>query len=339
MKLATMSPITRAAIAAACLTACGDPLITAQNRGDAVFGLHGRVTSVNGGALPDDYVVGVLFLRSLEHTEDFTLTTETEVVLGTLEGDFPSQFHVELTQAPAVFPFDVSIQYVGSSDGVFWPTFSPAGVRIGQLVIGPAAELAALPSHIEGDFERTTGKALAPYLPNTTVTPYQVIYAEGVEPGDVIYPTYVPINHIEGGMPITDGFTLVDARTFFNAVIWMECSIPVISRYLETPELQACYEANPDRIACYVECASTGMDTPDNCTRTCAAEFPDQLDSFECQRRVAGAELDATCGPERTPDRRDLRILDPEDPLSVTLGKDDIKDGLWLMHVSYADPQ
>lgn len=337
MTFPTMSPIARAALVAAGLAACGDPLVTAQDRGDAVFGLHGHVSSLSNAPLPDDYVVGVLFLRSLLPTENLGMITETEVVLGTLEGDFPSQFRVELTQTPAVYPFDVSIRYVGSSDGVFWPTHAPDGVRIGQLVIGPAAELAALPRDIESDWVRTTGEPLAPYLPNTTITPYQVIYAEGVSPGDVIYPTYIGNNEITGGMPISNGFTLVDARTFFDAVIWLECSVDVIARYLDSPELKACYEANPDRIACYLECAGSGMDTPDNCTRSCAEQFPDQLDGFECQRLVAGAELDATCGPELVADRASLRILDPLEALSVTLGEDDIKKGLWLMHITNLD--
>ena len=78
---------------------------------------------------------------------------------------------------------------------------------------------------------------LAPYLPNTTLTSYQVIYAEGVEAGDVIYPKFTRGRH-RGRHRQADlgGFTLVDARTYFEATTWQECAGEVYGDTYDTPE-------------------------------------------------------------------------------------------------------
>jgi hypothetical protein len=314
--------------AAACLTAC-DALVTAEDRGDVVFGVHGQALSRTSGAPASEYEVGVLFMRVLYPARPGSNPKgqlETEFVRGTITGDFPAQFRVELTRRPAAYPYNTNIIYLNldgtQSDGVFYGANAPDGVRIGQLTIGPADELAALPSSIEVPLQqRTFGGALAPYLVKTTITSYQVIYAEGVGPGDVIYPTYNG-GKIMGGKPISNGFTLVDARTYFTSILWQECTNGLLPAIYMDPAYSACVAANSGRIGCNENCTHLIPDPGayEACLAQCAASFPGQLDRNGCLFQVAGPQIDATCGPERTPHPDQLRILNELDSLSVVLG-------------------
>src|SRR5215470_15314652 len=101
-------------LTAAGVTACGDALVTAEDRGDIVFGIHGQAVSHTGSSA-DDYVVGVLFVRvvfpgvpSLDDGDRL----ETEVVRGRIAGQFPAQFHVELIETPKAYPYDINILYL-----------------------------------------------------------------------------------------------------------------------------------------------------------------------------------------------------------------------------------
>jgi hypothetical protein len=211
---------------------------------------------------------------------------------------------------------------------------SDLGVRIGHLVIGPADELTSLPPEISfsiGEVD-TLGEVLAPYLPNTTISSYQVIYAEGVAKGTVIYPTRTD-GVLGGGLPISAGFTLIDARTYFAATIWQECASAITRRYEQTPEQAACEAANQDRIRCAARCNGSLPDVL-SCQKECAAAFPGQLDRNGCLLQLARPELEATCGAERVPRPEELTILGEADSLSVVLGDDDVKAGLWMLHAT-----
>ena len=339
MKLSILSPIGLAALATSSLAACGDPLVTKQDRGDAVFGLHGQVAAGADGAPTDDYQVAVLFLRVLIDRELFgRYTLETEVIPDSRSGSFPAQFQVELTEVPTVYPYDLNIIYGNlfgaASDGVFATTNAPDAVRIGHLVIGPPDELAALPAQLAFSLpeNRALGNVLAPYLPHTTITSYQVIYAEGVEPGDVIYPTYT-YTSITGGMAISDGFTIIDARTYFDATIWQECAGERLASASQTEldDFQVCEQKNAALIQCVDGCLFTG---DSGCKAECRRMFPGQIDRIECAMQAI-PELFEQCGPLQEPRPEQLHILDPLDPLSVTVPDDDIKAGLWVEHASY----
>lgn len=336
---AMLSTIAGAGLAAAYLTACGDPLVTAEDRGDALFGVHGQAVSTNPQTPADDLEVAVVFLRAMLGTSTNS-KLETEVIPGTITGEFPAKFSVKLTQKPSVYPYADDIVYLTLSgepmDGVFDSRHSPDGVRIGHLVIGPAAEIAALPALIDFGFSfRTMGAALAPYLPTTTITPYQVIYAEGVGTGDVIYPKYTRTGIEPGtGKKIKNGFTLVDARTYFEATIWQECANHLIGEAYETPEYEACATANAPLFNCISGCVSPDPDQILTCHAQCYASYPGMLDGNACVHQVAEPQIAATCGPEKTPHRDQLRILRPEDALSVTLGEDDVKAGMWVLHAT-----
>jgi hypothetical protein len=333
-----LSLIAWGGLAAACLPACGDPLVTAEDRGDALFGVHGQALLGSQAVAAADYAVAVVFLRVVTgHDPALTGKLETEVIPGKIVGEFPAKFSVELKQAPTAYPYNVNVIYgtIGGEqmDGVFAVSNAPDGVRIGHLAIGPAGELAGLPAKIDFSIargDRTMGKALAPFLPTTTITSYQVIYAEGVGPGDVIYPKYKPTG-VEGGKPITDGFTLVDARTYFEATKWQECANDVYGAAYETPEYDACTAANAGLIGCLAACMSQA---PTSCNSKCYASFPGQLDNNGCLAQVTRATISATCGPQKVPNRDQLRILRPEDALSVTLGTDDVKAGMWVLHAT-----
>ncbi len=205
-------------------------------------------------------------------------------------------------------------------------------MRIGNLVIGPKAEIEALPPSIEFTPKRMIGEVLVPYLPNTTVSGYQVIYAEGVEPTDTLYPPNIDAP----GTSIGEGYTIVDGREHFQSVLWDECRGGVMVQYRSTPEQQACVAANDGRIRC--EAACPAREDYDACMAECAAAFPGQLDELGCLLQVSKAAVDATCGPGRAPGIDQLQVVPSNTPLSLTLGADDIKAGLWVFHPAFAPP-
>lgn len=334
------------------LTACGDPLLTAQDRGDAVLNLRGQALSQSGPSSSSGFEVGVLFTRYIDGDDPSARAgwLETEIVKGTLTGDFPTQFQVQLTPPEKAYPVTTDIIYTNmdgtESFGIFSSEHSPGGVRIGHLLVGPAAELNALPAKIPfwAGESRTIGQKLSPFLPTTTVTGYQVIYAEDARKGDVIYPTMLPRTYpnfdprIEGGTQIQDGYTLVDARPYLTSVIWQECANNLVGNVYRTPSLNAAYEAclqaNNELITCKSRCNIFDPEQAQTCPAACHASFPGQIDSRGCMNQVIKPQVDATCGPERTPSPDQVQVLADSDSLSVTLGADDVKSGMWILHFS-----
>jgi hypothetical protein len=333
------APSILSAVLLSAIAACGDPLVTADDRGDPVFAVHGQAVDPLHELPASDYRVAVLFLRTTLTTEPTQkLELETRVMPGTISGAFPAAFHVDFDAPPVVYPYDLNIVYGtiggGQTTGVFDARHAPDGVRIGQLVIGPAAELDALPHLIPMALEdRTIGAVLAPFLPHTTVTSYQVIYAEGVGAGDVIYPAVYP-DHVAGGLPISDGFTLVDARTYFEATIWQECANRVLNDTYGTPAYATCLADNAPLIDCVATCDSAPGGRTPACYDHCKATYPDQIEHGACLFQVAQPALDATCGPEQKPRENQVHVVPPGTPLSVTLGDDDVRAGLWILHVT-----
>jgi hypothetical protein len=331
------------AMGGAAVASCGDPLVTAQDRGDAVFGVSGKVRSA-GLPPTEELTAAVIFVRvGLKPGQDFEAQLETEVIPGTIEGTFPADFRVDIDQKPRAYPYNVNVHYINLDQtlnyGVFDAAHSPNRVRIGHLAIGPASELAALPETISFSTkdDSTIGKPLAPYLPNTTITPYQVLYAEGVEKGDLLYPERTTMSGPVGGTQIQAGFTLVDARTFLEATEWQQCARAIAVPAEQRPEHRTCVTNNAQRVGCVDACFQTSRDDLPACHAACAAMYPGQLDRYGCTRQVAGAEIDAACGPEKVPLPEQLQILDEDASLSVTLGEDDIKAGMWILHATLFD--
>jgi hypothetical protein len=324
-----------ALFAAVWLTSCGDPLLTAQDRGDGVFGVHGLAQKPSGGFPGLSYQVAVIYLRAVFHQDGSNGLfdeVETEVIPGSIAGSFPAEFRVELIEAPSAYPWESNIVYgnigTGTTDGVFSVAHSPDRVRIGQLMIGPAEEIAGLPTHIRfapGE-SRTLHRTLAAYLPNTTITGYQVIYAEGVGAGDVIYPTYTPSrNESTGGLPIANGFTLVDARQYFAAATWEECADTLVGALYNEPIFDDCLIANRPLNDCLARCSIA------LCQQGCEAAFPDLIDEDACLSKAALPKLEASCGPVLSPRPYLVQVLDTNAPLSVVLDDDDIKAGLRIL--------
>ena len=328
-------PASAALVVASWLAACGDPLLTAQDRGDGVFGVHGSVEQPGHGLPGSDYEVAVIYLKAvlnLAPRSSLPYQVETEVIPGSIAGTFPAEFRVELDQAPEASPWEDRIIYqnlgTGRTDGVFSLGHAPAGVRLGQLMIGPAKEIAALPTLIDfapGE-SRSMHRTLAAFLPNTTITGYQVIYAEGVKPGDVIYPTYVASRgESVGGLAIANGFTLVDARKYFAATTWEACADSLVGPLYDVPAFTGCIEANAGLLDCLTRCTSSA------CQRACEGTFPGQLDQDGCLAKTAVPKLEASCGPVLSPRPYLVEILPKDAQLSVVLGEDDIKPGLRIL--------
>lgn len=340
--LAVVTAFGAAALSAALVSGCGDPLMTAQDRGDTVFGLRGKAifpeAAVVSPVSAEEYEVAVIFIlvRAGVASTAKPDVLEVEVVKGTIEGEFPANFRVELTDAPRVYPFDISIGHANRNGtlntGLFDPNHAPDGVRIGHLAIGPAAEIAALPSQIFLNISEDLmiGKALALHLPNTTVTPYQVLYAEGVSSDDVVYPQGGIGTPVTGGMSIGEGFTLIDARQYFAGTMWQECANQVVIDSYARPEFEACVAANAPLIDCLDRCFGQPFGT--QCRASCYASYPTLIDANGCLDQVSQPYIDAICGPEITPDPTKQRILHPFEPLTVKLGTDDVKGGMWILH-------
>ncbi len=125
----------------------------------------------------------------------------------------------------------------------------------------------------------------------------------------MIYPTRID-GKLGGGLPISEGFTLVDARTYFEATIWQECAGDITKKYAQTPAQMSCEAANQGRIQCAARCNGALPDIL-ACQKECAAAFPGQLDRNGCLLQVAGAEVGATCGAEKVPRPEELKLLSP----------------------------
>jgi hypothetical protein len=341
MKLATL---VGAALMSTSLFAC-DSLVTAQDRGDAVLNLKGQAVS-QSPQTPAGYEVGVLFTRVVvpsskdypQPPERIKWTLETEIVKGTISGTFPAEFQVDLSAPSQVYSYDTSFQY-GDNYGVFDPERTPVGVRIGNLVIGPAAEFDNLPRSILFDpLVRNQGDVLAPYLANTTITGYQVIYAEGVDSEDKIYPIEAMDGNgpstTSGGLKINDGYTLVDTRTYMKSWIWIFCWLEQLEVARTLPAFTTCEADNAELIACMDSC---GYSNPKTCDDACYASFPGQISRNTCNTQVAGPLTAAACGPENRPGVQDVSVLSGDTALSVTLGADDIKAGLLMTHMTQLD--
>lgn len=331
---------------------CGDPLVTAQDRGDAVLGVHGQALS--SAPVTQELSAAVLFMHIVPKDAGPAdgggggqppgrrqgLALQSQIIPGQIEGSFPAAFSVELNAPDRTYPFDSDIIYrnLDGTDayGIFAEQHAPKGVRIGHLVIGPAAELASLPQELwfDPNVARSLGYVLRPYLPNTTITPYQVVYAEGVSSGDVLYPTRTSDGGVTGGLSISDGFSLVDARTYLDAVRWQECANDRLREAYADPEYQACRAANQGRISCVENCRGPDPDAIPACHAACEAQYPGQLDANGCLWQTAQPEIPQTCGAEKVPDPTQARLVGEDESLSVKLGDDDVKDGIWILHVT-----
>lgn len=341
MKLATF---VGAAVAATTLVGCGDSMFTAQERGDSILNVRGQAISAAGETAPaTDYEVGVLFMRHLwnwSNVNEYYL--DVEFVKGTLTGNFPADFQVELEPPTETYPQN-GISLYESWDGklgleTFNGNDAPRAMRIGHLVIGPKAELAALPRRIDiqpgtPPMHLTFGALLKPYLPKTTITSYQVLYAEGLSETTRMY-RFAEAGNFNEGLPVQTGYNLFDATAFTRSVEWNECAKSKRAEALTTPLYAQCIADNAPFEACYDACIRD-YSTPEQrlaCYSVCDATYPDGLHDYDCLRLATRPVAEAACGPEIKPNLAKLKVLSPTDSLSVRLGEDDVKTGLWVLH-------
>lgn len=342
MKLATL---VSAAVAATSLAACGDSLFTAQERGDSIVQVRGKALNPGENVPATKYDVGVLFMRHVWNWTDFTeYYLDVEFVKGTLTGNFPADFQVELAAPKETYPHNGISLYETWDGGLGLGTFSgnqddaPEGMRIGHLVVGPKAELAALPRRINiqpgiPPHGLTFGELLKPYLPNTTITSYQVLYSEGVTERTRMY-RFAAAGAFNEGIPIDEGYTVLDASTFTRSVQWSECAKSQGEAAVASPLYQSCIAYSAPLEACYSACMRDHA-TPEQqiaCYSVCDQTYPDMVHDYVCFRRAIRPIAEVACGPEIKPDLAKLKVLSPTDSLSVRLGEDDVKSGLWVLH-------
>lgn len=335
-----------AAIAASSLAGCGDSMFTSQDRGDPILSVRGQALNESAEPSPaTDYDVGVLFMRHVWNWADITeYYLDIEFVKGTITGSFPAEFQVELQPPAETYPHNGISLYETWDGRLGLGTFSgnqndaPRGLRIGHLVVGPKAELAALPRRIDispgtPPFNLTFGALIKPYLAKSTVTSYQVLYADGVSPQTRMYRFAMHGSYNEG-IPIEQGYTLIDATTFTRSVEWSECAKSKREAALASPLYARCIADNAPLEACYAACVRD-YSTPEErvaCYTVCDDTYPDMVRESTCVNRAIRPLAEAACGPEVLPDIAKLKVLSPIDRLSVRLGEDDVKTGLWVLH-------
>jgi hypothetical protein len=342
MKLSTLL---HTALATTCLAGCGDSLYTAQDRGDTILNVRGQALSTGGETpLATDYDVGVLFMRHVWNWTNFDeYYLDVEFVKGTLIGNFPAEFTVQLDPPAETYPHNGISLYESWDGDLGLATFlgaeeAPEGMRIGHLVVGPKAELAALPRRIDiprgtAPSSLTFGEMLKPHLPKTTVTSYQVLYSEGVSKTDRMY-RFAESGRYNEGIEIKEGYTLLDATTFTRSVQWSECARSKRAE-AEASELYArCLADNAPLEVCYDACVDN-YSTPEQriaCYTVCDETYPDMVRESACMERAIRPLAEAACGPEAKPQLDKIKVLSPIDPLAVRLGEDDVKTGLWVLH-------
>ena len=89
-------------------------------------------------------------------------------------------------------------------------------------------------------------------------------------------------------------------------------------------ERSACLAANRGLGDCLAQCSLA------TCQQACVARFPGQIDQDACLAQAILPKFVEACGPPLTPRPYQVRVLDANAPISVTLGSDDIRDGLWV---------
>lgn len=337
MKLATFS----AALAAfAALSACGDPLLTAQQRGDEILTIQGQVLADEGAGPAADYSAAVVFTRQVwEKTEAYT---EFEVVHGKIEGEFPASFQIDLEPPAAVFPHSQHTPYFGWNHNLVVTPIqgevNDEGLRHGHLVIGPRAEFDKLPSRRPGTGS-DGGRLLKLLLPKSTITAYQVLYYKAKHPTRMFvldYPGDTSGSHFIG-VPTSPGYTFFDTRQMTTAITWNQCAKSRLPLARETPEFHACLAASDALTRCFADCSSRYPTDPEarfTCILACDAMYPDLLTEEECQRQAALPLIAATCGEEVRINPKEIHVLGLGDKLSIQLGNDDASMGLPVAHVT-----
>jgi len=331
------------------LSGCGDALISDDGRGDPLFSVQGRAVDLEEGLIETEPAVAFLFMHVVTPgrfgTPENTYTANFELIFGQVRGSVPTRFAASLQERPQAYPFDNNVVYLNldgsAAPGVFSADNAPEAVRVANLVIGPLDELLGLPATValepdeSGVLRNTLGRKLSELLPRSTISPYQVVYAEGVGDENMIYPerNSRDPSRLQGGLPVSEGFTFLDTRRYMASTMWQVCANRVVSKHASAPGVKACAGSSL-RQGCYQACPGIDRDELSTCRAGCDREYPNEPTANDCLRNAASSELLEICGPEATPSADQVFLLASSDAdISVTVGVDDVKEALWILHL------
>jgi len=305
--------------------ACGDPLMTAQERGDPLFSVRGTVTKgLLAGPPAVAQEVGVLWLNVLDDNSTVLVeVTPADAIGNTL----PAAFDVSVLNAPSDRMLGKSL--IGyDENGNRIDTVARDRVGFGVVVVAPEGTFASLPeSTTVLEFISAGSATPGPLLQSFTyVSPFAVGYVRGADTSSV---TYRDINGVES--LLTD-FTIFDISTWARDIDTAVCRDSAIGEARQAPEVQQCivetstggalfgldrcedsdgdglFDSNPG-VDCYVDQG----DIESNC-----------VTAFNI---VRADEIDAICGVRDFGAQGFRRVADGES-LTLTLGDGDIRRAL-----------
>lgn len=285
--------------------ACGDPLMTAQERGDPLFSVRGTVTK---GLLAESPAVaqevGVLWLNLLDDNSTVLVeATPADVIAETL----PAAFDVSVLRAPSDRMLGTTlISY--SEGGASEQPVDRNRVAFGVVVVAPEGTFASLPdSAALTDFVMASDGTPGPLLQSFTyVSPFTVRYVRGAAAENVT------IRDINGVASTLADFTVFDVGAWARGTENAVCRDRALGEGWSTPEVQACIER---------ETAANPGESSGNIGNQCLYAW----------RSTRDAEFDAACGPQpgypESDFRNSVRLL-PGESVTLPLGDGDIRRAL-----------
>ncbi len=285
--------------------ACGDPLLTAQERGDPLFSVRGTVTK---GLLAEPPAVaqevGVLWLNLLDDNSTVLVeATPADAIGDTL----PASFDVSVLRAPSDRMLGTAlISY--SEGGDSEQPVDRNRVAFGVVVVAPEGTFASLPdSATLSDFVMGSDGTPGPLLQSFTyVSPFTVRYVRGAAAENVT------IRDINGVASALADFTVFNVGAWARGIENAVCRDRALGEGWSTPEVQACIER---------ETAANPGESSGNIDNQCLFAW----------RSTQEAEFDAACGPQ--PDypesdfRNSVRLL-PGESVTLPIGDGDIRRAL-----------
>ena len=333
-----MRSVQRLSLFALITAACGDPLVTAETRGDPLFSVQGTVTQGLLEAPPAGSLeVGVLWLNWLESDGSVLVEATPADVIGDA---LPAAFDVSVLRAPSDRMLGTTLVSYDEGGGSTQPV-DRNRVAFGVVVVAPQGTFAALPESASmAEFISSSGATPGPLLSSFTyVSPFTVRYVKNASVEGLT------IRDINGVTSALVDFTVFDVDAWARGTETAACRDRKMGEGWATDEVNDCIaaarSANDGALACREACGSTS-DTRDeaalqtivDCQAACPAGRTSQdientclYSWFETQQ---GA-VDAACGPQPDPaaaDFRNSRRLSPSETLTLPLGEGDIRGAL-----------
>ncbi len=317
--------------------ACGDPLVTAETRGDPLFSVRGTVSQGLSPVASTPLEVGVIWLNRDEGTNSVAVeTTPADAIGATL----PADFDVSILRAP-------SDRMLGTTLVSYTEDLQSARaidrnrVAFGLLVVGPEGTLASLPaaSDVNDIFQPATGTPGALLQRFTYVSPYTVRYVKGATAEGLT------IRDANGEVAPLNDMTVFDVTPWAAGIEVGVCRDRVLSEG-ETASVSTCAEqqsaAAPgrDRSEIVDECRASYRQSRSGAADAACGQQPsgstDACGDVMCMRYcefgfLIGADGCPVCSCNTEPpgsDFRNVRRLGASEQVSMALGVGDVRNAL-----------